>query len=134
MGPRMGARSPDASTQWSAMRLRRSSTNIYTIQAFCSLWSGSKCAWMMPLMELPCLMDCQWARLQKGGVIARAILIEAAALWLYSKRRDSRVPDDERLTYAIGTAVLHLAPRNSRTAWVTGRPSAGVRKDAARFR
>jgi hypothetical protein len=65
----------------------------------------------------------QWARLQKGGVTARAILVEAAALWLYSNRRDSRLPDDERLTYAIGTAVLHLAPRNSRTAWVNGRPS-----------
>ena len=27
------------------------------------------------------------------------------------------------MTYAIGTTVLRLAPRNSRTAWVHGRPS-----------
>ena len=33
-----------------------------------------------------------------------------------------RLPDDERLTYALGTAVLHLAPRTARTAWVNGVP------------
>jgi hypothetical protein len=76
----------------------------------------------------------QWARLQKGGVTARGILVEAAALWLYSNRRDSRLRDDERLTYAIGTAVLHLAPRTSHTSWVNGRPAKRYQRHSGRAR
>jgi hypothetical protein len=76
----------------------------------------------------------QWARLHRGGVTAKPILVEAAALWLYSLRRDSRLPDDERLTYAIGTAVLHLAPRTSRTAWVNGRPAKRYERHSGRAR
>jgi hypothetical protein len=76
----------------------------------------------------------QWARLHRGAVTARSILVEAAALWLYSNRRDSRLADDERLTYAIGTAVLHLAPRTSRTAWVNGKPARRYQRHSGRAR
>ena len=76
----------------------------------------------------------QWARLHRGQVSGKQILVEAGALWLYSLRRDSRLPDDERLTYAIGTAVLHLAPRASRTAWVKGVPAKRYARISGRMR
>jgi hypothetical protein len=76
----------------------------------------------------------QWARLHTGGVSAKHILVEAGALWLYSLRRANRLPDDERLTYAIGTAVLHLAPRASRTAWVNGMPARRYQRLSGRAR
>jgi len=68
---------------------------------------------------------------RRFGLAAR---VEAAGLWLYSNRRDSRLPDDERLTYAIGTAVLHLAPRTSHTAWVNGRPAKRYQRHSGRAR
>lgn len=62
----------------------------------------------------------QWLRLQSAGVTARDILTEVGALFLYTYRRPNSLPDDDRLTYALGTAVLHLAPRTSSTVWVNG--------------
>jgi hypothetical protein len=41
------------------------------------------------------------------------ILVASSALWLYSHRNPTLLVDDERLDYAIGRAVLHLAPRES---------------------
>lgn len=49
-------------------------------------------------------------RLADYGVTANDILIETAAIWLYATRFPNRLPDDERLTYALGIGMLSLAP------------------------
>src|SRR5437899_7014806 len=59
----------------------------------------------------------QFARLHQHGVSANDILVVSSALWVYSRRNPSSLDDDERLSYALGRAVLHLAPRESRMTW-----------------
>ena len=60
-------------------------------------------------------------RLSVSGVTPQDILREAAAVWLFSTRQSRTLPDDERLTYALGLAVLHLAPFAQGSRWVPGR-------------
>lgn len=48
------------------------------------------------------------ARLFRYGVSAKEVLAGTAAVWLYCQRR--RMPDDERLTFRLATAAMHLAP------------------------
>jgi hypothetical protein len=59
-----------------------------------------------------------FSRLHQAEVSPRAVIEESAALWLYSFRRPASVPDDERLTYALGIAVLSLMPRPAGSMWV----------------
>lgn len=65
------------------------------------------------------------SRLAVSGVSPLDILRESAALWLFSTRQSRTLPDDERLTYALGVGVLHLAPFPQCTHWSPGR---GTRK------
>ncbi len=60
------------------------------------------------------------ARLSISRVSALSILIEVAAVWLYATRNIRALDDGEQLTYALGTAVLHLAPGAVRAVWVLG--------------
>src|SRR5882724_955066 len=62
------------------------------------------------------------------------MVIEAAALWLFSTRNPSVLRDDDQLTYLIGTAVLHLAPRTSRGVWVNGKREKRYGRLAGRVR
>jgi len=62
----------------------------------------------------------QMARLSISRVSALSILIEVAAVWLYATRNIRALDDGEQLTFALGTAVLHLAPRAVRAVWVQG--------------
>src|SRR5439155_26749001 len=56
-------------------------------------------------------------RLFRQAVEPRDVLIEAAAVWSFAMRNPHTLPDDMgprgpgRLTYALGTAVAHLVPR-----------------------
>lgn len=63
-------------------------------------------------------------RLFDAGVSGLGVLIEVVAVWLYSRRNPWLLPDGLRLTYAIGHAVLRLAPKEQRTVWRDG--TAGV--------
>ena len=56
----------------------------------------------------PCVMAYEMARLCKGGVSALTILKEATAIYLYSQRKPNSLPDDERLNYQVGIALLRL--------------------------
>ncbi len=51
------------------------------------------------------------ARIARAGVTPEAILAEAAAVFLFAQRRPYALPDDARLTFAMGYAVSLLAPR-----------------------
>jgi hypothetical protein len=62
----------------------------------------------------------QMARVSISRVSALDILVEVAAVWLYATRNIRALDDGEQLTYALGTAVLHLAPRAVRAVWVQG--------------
>lgn len=66
-------------------------------------WSGNR--------ALPSQKELQ--RLYGHSVTAAAILTEVAAVWLYSSRSPTGLPDDQRLTYALSLSVLALAPRNA---------------------
>jgi hypothetical protein len=66
-------------------------------------------------------------RLASTGVTPLLILTEAAAVYLYSHWSPARsalhkLPDDERLTFAMGIRVLALAPRNRRYGKLRGKP------------
>lgn len=62
--------------------------------------------------SLPAALD--MSRLRRHRVEPVAILIAATAIWIYSQRRPTRLPDDLRLTYAMSRAVLALVPRERR--------------------
>lgn len=53
-------------------------------------------------------------RLRTDGIAGRQIVEEALSVWLVSRWRPSRLPDDMRLTFALGNAVLFLSPRRKR--------------------
>lgn len=61
-------------------------------------------------------------RLHANAVSPLAILTEASALFLLSRWNPRRLPDDERLTFAIGIRVLSLAPRERRFGTLKGQP------------
>ena len=61
-------------------------------------------------------------RLHAHMVSPLAILTEAASLFLLSHWRPRVLPDDERLTFAIGVRVLSLAPRTKRAGRLRGKP------------
>lgn len=63
----------------------------------------------------------QMHRLNMRGVTALDVLIEAAALWLYSRRNPSRLPDDARLTSGMIRAIFRLAPLDRLTCWRSGK-------------
>lgn len=50
-------------------------------------------------------------RLHLKGVAGRKLIEHCLAVWLLSHWRPARLPDDVRLTYALGTVVIYLAPR-----------------------
>jgi hypothetical protein len=60
-------------------------------------------------------------RLYDAAVKPEAVLTEAAALWLWSSRNPALLPDDIRLEFAIGAAVLRLAPLERTVSWRSGR-------------
>lgn len=60
-----------------------------------------------------CVMASEITRLAHGGVSALDILIEASAVFLYSQRKPRSLPDDDRLSYQIGIAILRLAEQRS---------------------
>lgn len=61
-------------------------------------------------------------RLAEHGVTPLAILTETVALFLFSRWLSRRLPDDDRLTYMIGTRVLTLAVLGKRyTGYINGR-------------
>lgn len=53
------------------------------------------------------------ARLAAAGIAGADIIEEVLALWLYSHWRPTALPDDLRLTKALGTNVLLLAPKDT---------------------
>lgn len=53
------------------------------------------------------------ARLAAGGVTGADIIEEVLALWLHSYWHPTALPDDLRLTKALGTNVLLLAPQDT---------------------
>ena len=59
----------------------------------------------------PMISALELARLAHHGVTGARVLEEAAAVWMVAHRRPARLPDDARLTMALGTAVLRLAPQ-----------------------
>lgn len=60
-----------------------------------------------------CFMAREIARLSNDGVSAVRILSETAAVFLYSQRKPNSLPDDDRLSYQIGIAILRLAEQYS---------------------
>lgn len=60
-------------------------------------------------------------RLHSHGVTAFDILVEFAALWLYSTRYPRRLPDDARLTYALAVNVFRMIPLDRIEDWRTGK-------------
>jgi hypothetical protein len=56
------------------------------------------------------------------GVAPLSILTEAAALFLLSRWDPRKLPDDDRLTFAIGIRVLTLIPRERRFGTLKGKP------------
>ena len=57
----------------------------------------------------PCVMAREIARLARADVSALDILLEASAIFLFSQRNPKSLPDDVRLSYQIGIAILRLA-------------------------
>src|SRR5262249_14795232 len=53
----------------------------------------------------------QVARITAHGVTALQVLHACAAVWAYAQRNPRALPDDERLTFALASAVFLLAPR-----------------------
>ena len=49
-------------------------------------------------------------RLFRQAVEPRSILVEAAAVWSFATRNPHSLPDDMRLTMALGTAIAHVVP------------------------
>jgi len=49
-------------------------------------------------------------RLVQGGLGGSEALEVILAVWLYSMTEPNRLPDDQRLTYALGTALLKARP------------------------
>ena len=64
--------------------------------------------------SLPAWKDMR--RLYDYGVKGEQVVATFLPLWLYSHRRPERLPDDLRLTIAMGHAVLLLAPLEKYTA------------------
>ncbi|TAM46257.1 MAG: hypothetical protein EPN55_05815 [Gammaproteobacteria bacterium] len=62
----------------------------------------------------------QMARLAAGGVTGAEIIEEVLALWLYSRWHPTGLPDDIRLTKALGTNVLLLVPREASSELTPG--------------
>lgn len=54
------------------------------------------------------------ARLARHGITAETLLAEAAAVFAFSRRNPHRLPDDQRLTFALANNLLRLAPREER--------------------
>lgn len=76
-----------------------------------------------------------FARLAAHGVMPRRILVEVIAVYLLSRSRPSTLPDDARLTFAIGNRVLLLAPLERRFGTLKGHGryySRGITKTARR--
>jgi hypothetical protein len=59
----------------------------------------------------------EFSRLAAAGVTGERILEECASVWMFSVRYPRTLPDDARLTFALATAVLHLAPRYLRKTY-----------------
>jgi hypothetical protein len=62
-----------------------------------------------------------FARLAAHGVLPLSILVESAALFLLAHWSPRRLPDDDRLTFAIGVRALCLAPRERRYGTLNGK-------------
>jgi hypothetical protein len=63
-----------------------------------------------------------FARLGAHGVSPLSILVEASALFLYSRWNPRKLPDDTRLDFAAGLRVLSLVPREKRFGFLNGKP------------
>jgi hypothetical protein len=61
------------------------------------------------------------ARIAEAGVRPLTILTTAAALWLYSRWNESKLPSDIRLSFGLGNAVLNMAPHEKRARYVEGK-------------
>jgi hypothetical protein len=59
-------------------------------------------------------------RLAFDGITPLRLLEEVAAVWLFSTRHPEQLEQDERLTYALGAAVLYLCPRGRRQGFSKG--------------
>lgn len=57
----------------------------------------------------PCVMASEISRLSNSNVSALDILLETSAVFLFSQRKPNSLPDDVRLSYQIGIAILRLA-------------------------
>ena len=64
----------------------------------------------------PCVMASEIARLARADVSALDLLLEASAIFLFSQRNPKSLPDDVRLSYQIGIAILRLAEQFTYTA------------------
>jgi hypothetical protein len=83
--------------------------------------------------DVPAARELQQAA--QYGITPLQMLTEAAALFPYSENRPQRLPDDDRLTWAIGARVLTMGPRERRFGRLHGKPryySRGIGKVARR--
>ena len=69
---------------------------------------------------LPVIAKGEFRRLSDYGVTGMECLVSVLAIWLYSHRRPSALPSDNRLTFALALSVLHLAPREKTVSWRDG--------------
>ena len=64
----------------------------------------------------------EMARLAEYRVLPKTMLVEACSVWLFSRWNERTLPSDERLTFALATAVLSLMPLEKRYGTRGGKP------------
>jgi hypothetical protein len=64
----------------------------------------------------------EMARLAEQRVPAKAMLLEACAVCLFSRWNERTLPSDDRLTFALATSVLSLMPLEKRYGTRAGKP------------
>jgi hypothetical protein len=64
----------------------------------------------------------EFARLHAAGVKPLTALIEMCSVYLYSRWHPKQLPDDQRLTFALGRAVIGLVHKEKRFAMHKGKP------------
>jgi hypothetical protein len=75
-------------------------------------------------------LQIELARLKKAAVTPRQALEAAVAVWLLALEQPATLPDDIRLTKALGNAVLRIAKLRKREIWVNGKQSLRTRPPA----
>jgi hypothetical protein len=63
----------------------------------------------------------EMARIAEHKVTANAILIEVCSVFLFSRFQPKHLPDDQRLTFGLASAVLGLIPREKRFGTSNGK-------------